>query len=259
VAEAAAVADTTPPALTVFDAGPTWSMTRGVVPLSILVKGTDDLSGLSHILIEIVGPRGQSLFGFADFDSPAKSVSRRVMLNAFFDGRLIEPGDWNVVRARLVDLAGNPRKVEGAALAALGNTVVNGGTFDNLAPTLVGGQLLTTSVSLSGTAKGTTQAPFVGLKMTVADSGATGVAGIASVHAAFCLADESRCLDLMQSAPLGGAATSATVTVGRQVSTVLGHVPGEYLLYEIVLVDHAGNARELLSTAFGGSTDFGKP
>jgi hypothetical protein len=41
------------------------------------------------------------------------------------------------------------------------------------------------------------------------------------------------------------------------VSTALGHVPGEYLLYEIVLVDHAGNARELLSTAFGGTTDFG--
>jgi hypothetical protein len=106
-------------------------------------------------------------------------------------------------------------------------------------------------------AKGTTQAPFVGLKMTVAESGASGVAGIASVHAAFCLADESRCLDLMQSAPLGGAATSATVTVSRQVSTVLGQVPGEYLLYEIVLVDRAGNARELLSTVFGGSTDFG--
>lgn len=60
----------------------------------------------------------------------------------------------------------------------------------------------------------------------------------------------------MQSAPLGGAATSATVTIGQQVSSVLGHVPGEYYLYEIVLVDHAGNARELLSTAFGGATDF---
>ena len=247
------------PVLTRFDAGTTWSMNRGAVPLSILVKATDDLSGLSHILIRVVGPSGQSLFGFADFDYPAKSVSRRVMLNSFFDGRLLEPGAWTIVHVRLVDLAGNARKVEGAALAALGNTVftvVNKSKFDNLAPTLVGGKLLTTSVSLSDTAGGTAQAPFVGLKVSVADSGASDIAGVATAHAAFCLADESRCLDLMQSAPLGGAATSATVTIGQQVSSVLGHVPGEYYLYEIVLVDHAGNARELLSTAFGGATDF---
>ena len=38
---------------------------------------------------------------------------------------------------------------------------------------------------------------------------------------------------------------------------VLGHAPGEYLLYELNLVDHAGNIRNLLSTDFGGTTDFG--
>jgi hypothetical protein len=38
---------------------------------------------------------------------------------------------------------------------------------------------------------------------------------------------------------------------------VLGQVPGEHFLYEVVLWDQAGNARELLGTAFGGSTDFG--
>jgi hypothetical protein len=186
-------------------------------------------------------------------------VSRRVPLNTLFAGRLLEPGAWTIVHARLEDLAGNPRKVDAAALAALGNTaftVVNPGTFDNVAPTLVSGQLLTASVSLTGTAKGTTQAPFVGLKLSVADTGATGVAGIATVHAAFCLADESRCLDVIQSTPLGGSAVSATVTIGRQVAGALGDAPGEYLLYEVVLIDHAGNARELLSTAFGGATDF---
>ncbi len=255
----AAAADTTPPTLTLFDAGTTWSMNRGAVPLNIFVKGTDDLSGLSHILIQAVGPSGQSLFSLGNFDYPGLSASRRVPLNTLYAGRLLEPGAWTVVRARLVDLAGNPRKVEGAALAALGNTaftVVNAGTFDNVAPTLVSGKLLTTSVSLSGTAKGTTQAPFAGLQLSVADTGASAVAGVATAHAAFCLADESRCLDLLQTTPLGGGAASATVTIGTQVSAVLGHVPGEYLLYEVVLVDHAGNAREVLSTVFGGSTDF---
>jgi hypothetical protein len=259
--DAAAVADTTPPTLTQFAAGTTWSMNRGAVPLSVLVKGSDDLSGLSHILIQAVGPSGQGLAAYASFDYPVKSVSRRVSMSTpFFAGRLLEPGAWTIVKARFVDQAGNPRKVEGSALAALGNTaftVVNTGTFDNVAPTLTSAQLLTSAVSLSGTAKGTTKAPFVGLKLGVADSGATGTAGIASVHAAFCLADESRCLDMLQSAPLGGNAPSATITIGQQVSPALGHVPGEYLLYELNLIDHAGNIRNLLSTAFGGTTDFG--
>lgn len=260
-AAAGAAADTTPPALTLFDAGATWSMNRGAVPLSVLVKGTDDLSGLSHILIQAVGPSGQDMAIYASFDYPVKSLSRRVSMSTpFFAGRLLEPGPWTIVKARLVDWAGNPRKVEGSALTALGNTaftVVNTGAFDNVAPTLTSAQLLTSSVSLSGTAKGTTQAPFVGIKLGVADSGASAVAGIASVHASFCLADESRCLDLLQSTALGGNAASATITIGRQVSSVLGHVPGEYRLYEIHLVDHAGNLRSLLSTEFGGTTDFG--
>jgi hypothetical protein len=261
VADAAAAADTMRPTLTVFDAGSTWSMERGAVPLSVLVKGTDDLSGLSHILIQAVGPSGQGLAAYASFDYPVKSVSRRVSMSSpFFAGRLLEPGSWTIVKARFVDLAGNPRKVEGAALAALGNTaftVVNTGGFDNVAPTLTSAQLLSSSVSLSATAKGTTQAPFVGLRLGVADSGASAVAGIASVHAAFCLADESRCLDLLQSTALGGNSVSATITIGQQMSAALGHVPGDYLLYEVNLIDHAGNIRSLLSTAFGGSTDFG--
>lgn len=259
-ADASAVADITPPTLTQFDAGTTWSMNRGAAPLSVLVKGTDDLSGLSDILIESVGPSGQSLYSYGAFDYPALSVSRRVPMDSFFAGRLLEPGVWTIVRARLVDLAGHPRKVEGAALAALGNTsftVVNPGSFDNVAPTLVSAQLLTSAVSLSGTAKGTTMAPFVGLKLGAADTGATAVAGVATVHAAFCLADESRCIDILQTTPLGGAPTSATVTIGRQVSAAFGDAPGTYLLYEVILIDHAGNARSLLSTAFGGTTDFG--
>lgn len=259
-AGAAAAADTTPPSLTVFDAGTTWSMNRGAAPLSALVKGTDDLSGLSHVLIEFAGPSGQNLFALGAFDYPVLSVSRRVPLNTLFAGRMLEPGAWTIVRVRLVDLAGHPRKVEGAALAALGNTaftVVNPGTMDNAAPTLLSAQLLTSAVSLSGTAKGTTQAPFLGLKLGVADSGATAVSGVAAAHAAFCLADESRCIDFIQSTPLGGALTSASITLGKQVAAVLGQVPGDYILYEVVLVDHAGNARQLLSTAFGGTTDFG--
>lgn len=51
---AEAAADTTPPTLTLFDAGTTWSMNRGAAPLSVAVKATDDLSGLSHSLYEVI-------------------------------------------------------------------------------------------------------------------------------------------------------------------------------------------------------------
>lgn len=256
----AATIDTTPPVLAVLDAGTTWSMNRGAVPLSVLVKATDDQSGLSHIFVQAVGPSGQGLVSMGVFDYPVLSVSRRVPLNSFFDGRLLEPGTWNIVYARLVDVAGNHLKVSGSALTGLGNTqftVVNAGSYDNVAPTLTGGQLLTPVVALSGAAKGTTQAPFIGIKLSAADTGATGVAGIAAIGLAFCLADESRCLDVIQTTPLGGNGASATVTIGRQVSTVLGDAPGDYFLYEVDLIDHAGNWRSLLSTAFGGTTDFG--
>jgi hypothetical protein len=246
--------------LTAFDALPTFNVAKASPPFSVLIKATDDLSGVDHLLFTAVGPSGQRIPVLVNADYPATSFSRRVGIGwGLYSGRLLQPGTWTIDQARLVDLARNHSKYNQAALAALGNTsftVVNNGPYDAVAPTLTGGQVLTPVVSLSAPARGTTnQAPFVGAKVTLADTGSTAVAGVAAAGVTFCLADESRCLDLMAN-PNASALATGTLIAGLQVSAVVGQMPGEYLLYEVVVIDQAGNMRELLSTVFGGTIDF---
>lgn len=255
-----AVLDTLDPVLTEVVVAPTYNVARTTPPFSILLKGSDDLSGIRTLLLTALGPSGQRVPSLVELDYPATVLNRRIGLGwGLYNGRLLEPGTWVLESARVVDLAGNPAKYNQAALAALGSTpftVVNGGVYDAVAPTLTSGKILTPSISLSGPAVGTSdQAPFAGVKLTVVDTGSTTVAGVASAAVAFCLADESRCLDLL-ALPNATNSSTVTLTAGQQVSGALGQVPGDYLLYEVVLIDQAGNMRELLSTQFGGTTDF---
>jgi hypothetical protein len=257
--EQAAAVDLTPPTLTTFDAGTTLNVSKATPLFSVLIKATDDLSGVRDILFLATGPSGQRIFVDTRADYPTTSFVRRVGFTSFYAGRLLQPGVWRIDEARVEDLVGNPGKYNQTALAALGNTtftVVNTGAYDAVAPTLTSGQILTPTVSLSATAKGTTnQAPFVGVKVTAADTGSTAVAGMAGAAAAFCIAGNNPCLELWAS-PTGGSQATGTFVVGAQVSAVLGHVPGEYQLYEVVLWDQAGNTRELVSKDYGGTTDF---
>lgn len=254
----AGAVDVTPPVLTAFKAEGTFNVNRQTPQFSIQFTATDDNSGVRSAMFQAVGPSGQRIFALTDVTYPAKTVSRRLGFNPYFAARLLQPGVWRIDHARIEDVAGNPGKYGAAALAALGNatiTVTNSGSYDTVAPTLTGGQVLTTSVSLSGTARGAPgQAPFVGMKVQATDTGSTATAGVAGAGFAFCLAEESRCLELWASN--GGTVNSATFLAGAQVSPTLGHVPGVYHLYSVVVYDQAGNFRELVSTFFGGSTNF---
>lgn len=257
---AAAAADVTPPVLIQFEAPATLNVAKATPPFSVLIKATDDLSGVRRVLFIATGPSGQRSVGRVLADWPSTSFSRRVGLFTMFAGRLLEPGVWTFSEAQVDDLAGNSRNYNAAQLAALGNTtftVVNTGSFDKVAPTLTGGQILTPSVPLSGIAKGTaSQAPFVGVKLSATDAGSTAVAGLAGAIAVFCSAGDRPCVELWAS-PGGGAPASATLFVAAQVGSQLGHVPGDYQLYGVVLWDQAGNMRELYDIAYGGTTDFG--
>jgi hypothetical protein len=166
---------------------------------------------------------------------------------------------WTIDEARVEDVVGNPGKYNQAQLAALGNTtftVVNTGAYDAVAPTLTSGQIMTPTVSLSASAKGTAnQAPFIGVKLTAADTGSTALAGMAGAAVALCTAGNNPCLELWAT-PTGGSQATGTFFAGAQVSAALGHVPGEYQLYEVVLWDQAGNMRELVSKDYAGTTDF---
>lgn len=256
---AAAALDSTPPVLTQFEAPATLNVAKAAPPFSVLIKATDDLSGVRDVFFFATGPSGQRIFAFARADWPSTSLSRRVGLFTMFAGRLLEPGTWTFDQARIEDLVGNPGKYNQAQLAALGNTtftVLNTGNFDKVAPTLSGGQILTPSVSLSAIAKGTAgQAPFVGVKLSATDTGNSAVAGLAGAAVAFCSAGDNPCVELW-SAPSGGSLTAGTLFAGAQVGSQLGHVPGDYQLYSVVLWDQAGNLRELVDIAQGGTTDF---
>lgn len=260
IGDAAAAADVTEPALTTFDAGTTFNVNKATPLFSILIKGTDDLSGIRDAGYFATGPSGQRIFGSVLSDYPATAFNRRGSFTSLYSARLLQPGTWTIDKAGVEDVAGNNRGYDQAELAALGNTsftVVNSGGYDAVAPTLTSGQILTPAVSVSASAKGApNQAAFVGVKLTAADTGSTAVAGLAGAHAAFCLADESRCLDLFTSTPNGGSQPTGSFTLGMQVSPVLGMVPGDYLLYGVAIWDQAGNFQFLLSTTFGGPTDF---
>ncbi|MFO1337292.1 MAG: hypothetical protein U1F53_03510 [Burkholderiaceae bacterium] len=256
---AAAALDVTPPVLTAFDAGATLNLAKPTPPFSVLVKASDDLSGVRSVLFWASGPSGQRIPALVELAYPVKSHDGRIGFGALFAGRLLQPGVWTIAEARVEDVAGNHAEYDHAALAALGNatfTVVNKGSHDAAAPSVDSGQVLTPVVSLSSAAKGTAAlAPFVGIKVVASDTGSTALAGLAGAEAAFCIAGDNPCIEL-RATPLGGAQPSATLTLGAQVATSLGHVPGEYELCELGVWDQAGNASVLSSVACGGSTDF---
>lgn len=257
--EAPVVLDVTPPVLTAFDAGTSLNTAKATPPFSVLVKASDDLSGVRSILFWATGPSGQRIPALVELAYPVKSHDGRIGFGALFAGRLLQPGVWTIAEARVEDLAGNHASYDQAALAALGNTtftVVNKGSHDAVPPTVGSGQVLTPVVSLSAVAKGTASlAPYVGIKVLAVDNGSTALAGLAGAEAAFCIAGDNPCLEL-RATPMGGAQASGTLTLGAQVSPQLGHVPGEYELCELGVWDQAGNAAVLSSVACGGSTDF---
>lgn len=255
----AAPLDVTPPVLTMFKASPVLNPSLSQQTFNVQIKGTDDLSGIRDVFYFATGPSGQRIFGRMVADYPATSFSRRGGFGSHYSGRLLQPGVWTIVEARVEDVVGNPGKYNQAALAALGNTtftVVNTGAYDAVAPTFTSGQVLTPTVSLSAMAKGTSsQAPFIGVRVTTADTGSTAVAGVAGAAAAFCIAGNNPCLEPWAS-PSAGSLATGTFLLGTQVSAALGQVPGEYELCELVLWDQAGNMRVLASAACGGTTDF---
>lgn len=250
--------DSTPPALTLFNAGTTLNLAKAAAPFQITIKGTDDLSGLKSVNWDATGPSGQVISGSIDTAFPAASYSGK----GGFAGvsQFLEPGTWTVTHVYGYDWAANFFSLDAAGAAALGNTsftVSNSGGYDLVKPTLTSGKLITPSKSLSVVAKGTaSEDPLIGLKVTVADTGNTAVSGIQSASAILCqLADPGKCIYPVGLTSATGL-TSTTLTLKSQVSAARGNVPGAYTLRAVTVMDHAGNFTTLTSTAFGGTTDF---
>lgn len=256
---AAGPLDVTPPVLTQFDASATLNLQLAQPNFRVLTRITDDLSGFEFMYYQAWGPSGQSRSGAVQAFYPVKNFVGKASAPYFNDTRMLEPGLWTITYAYVVDFAGNYVNYNQAQLAALGNTtftVLNTRGHDLVAPILTSGQILTPSVSLSSSAPGTSSTPpYIGVKLGATDAGTTAVAGLYFAQASFCLADRSRCIYAQVNTAAQGQ-TAATLYLGGQVSASSGHVPGEYLLYQIAHWDNSGNGAWLTSTAFGGSTDF---
>jgi len=256
---AVAATDTAGPVLTEFKAGTKLDLGKSAAPYKINFKATDNMSGVASLNFYATGPSGQSIYAYGNPGYPATTFSGYGGFGSAI-GRMLEPGTWHFSYGYAYDAAGNYSYFSEADLAALGNTtftVVNNSGHDVAKPTLTGGKVQSAVVSLSGHPAGsTTKDPYVGVKLDVADTGSTVLAGVQNVYAYFCqLADASKCI-YAYGYLYATSVASATISATTQVSAARGHVPGVYELRYVYVYDHAGNYSYYQSNLFSGTTDF---
>ena len=242
--------DVTGPTLTQFDAK---SSVAAGSAATVKVQLSDDLSGVGGFYAYSFGPSNAlSVSLYQPY--PATSV-KSVASNTV--NRYAAPGSYVFNWAYAYDDAGNYTYYDQQALAALGNatvTVTNPKATDSVGPTLVGGKLLTTKVSLSTNQPGTDHGSYAGLSLSFTDSGEQAISGVNYASAIFCLEDNTQCFGTWASNGVEGQG-SAKFTLGGQPSNY-GIAPGRYYLSYVYATDYASNYVYLISTRFGGSTDF---
>lgn len=253
-----AVTDKTPPALTAFNAPASFDVGVHGARLSVAFKATDDSSGVQRLSASARGPNGHTVYVYFEAAVPSTALSGRMHHPAAEE--FLEPGVYTFDSVYIRDFAFNSKDYDAAALAALGNvsfTVKNDRGYDSVPAELKSGEVLTKTISLSSTAPGTGEAPFVRVKISGTDAGNTVVSGIRSMSAQFCTLDmTAMCIDVQNGELEGGSMeTSTTMKLGGHVWPG-GFVEGVYHLRTVRLWDYAGNVKEMYSTKFGGETDF---
>lgn len=252
-AGASSALDTTAPKLTAFSVAPTANVSVAPGGLTITMTATDNDTGINYGYAILAGPSGQTLWAPLYQGMPLRTVNAKSLqvLSPF-----AEPGTWSVLYVGLQDYEGNFAYVSGDELDALGNshfTVTSRGQGDKIAPTLVGGKVVNTTVSISGHQRDTNAAPWTGTILVGQDSGAT-ISGIQYAYAWYCTLDRLSCFSLSGTAST--LATAQPVSVGAYSSIQSWNAPGEYHLDSVTLQDRAGNFSTFTSTEFGGTTDF---
>ncbi len=141
------------------------TITGGAVTASTITIGTagqypslslsyqTDTPGLSFVSVEFASPNGQTVFSGAyptDYYTQAGTLNFATVqgLNLYS-----APGQWSLVSATIFDNAGNSKTYSASQLKALFTnlsfTIVNTGAVDEKPPTILSGQLVNDTVSLS--------------------------------------------------------------------------------------------------------------
>lgn len=250
-----AALDTTPPVVTKFAGPKSVDVNVSWPGLLATISATDDLSGLRSIMVVAIGPSGQSISAVSSPWSVTKfsgTIGQGNTLTGFE-----EPGLYRFSYAFIYDTAGNLEFLDRDELVALGGrtdfTLKNKLGYDGTPPQLVAGKIQTTEASLSDTHPGTTMPPTLTMKLDVSDAGNTALSGVYFANTEFCQADMSHCMYIYgENQPPGRAAT--TLTLGNQLDPSTR--PGVYHLRSVGARDYANNSIYLMSTLFGGPTDF---
>jgi hypothetical protein len=256
-ASASGLIDSTPPTLTSFNAPSSVDLSDNSTPISVAFIAKDDLSGVAFVSGYATGPSGQHVYFYDNIHFPGKTISSIIM--SADQTSFLQPGSYTFVEADVTDVAGNETVYDQSELSALGNitfTVRNTGNVDAHPPALASGKIVTSSASLSASAPGTDQPPFVGVTIDAADTGDTALAGIRYADVEFCLPARAHCFRVDQSEDAShGQGNIKNLRLGHQLNRS-SDVPGTYQIATFYMDDYAGNLQFLNSVHFGGATDF---
>jgi hypothetical protein len=257
-AAAGTAVDTLAPVLTAFRVPPSVDVTAAGSDARVVFSATDDNSGVASGYGWVSGPNNALLWLWIGNGIASRAVNGGA--GHLTTSPWAVPGTWYVNGVVLRDMNGNSMSWNRSDLAAMGAvtqfTVVNPKGGDGVPPTLVGGWVRTPTYSLASIQPGTADTPaqFI-VSVKVHDAGNGQVSGIRIANLVFCTADMSSCLNTTSNDTLvSGIADGSLLT--WQLPAQAGVGPGTYRLREVDLYDYANNRTSLISTAFGGTTDF---
>jgi hypothetical protein len=247
---AALAADVTPPRLRLFEVDPRVDVLSPDASVRFRFEVTDDDSGFTYGYVTFLAPDKHSPILAAFGSGVAERHAEGVGWIPIWPGMATDT--WTVQSVEVQDAAGNGRIYEREELAALvkspSTLLVNPRGGDSTPPVLIRGHVAST-VSLSGA----TLYGVVEVEDPPGDSGL--VTGTERVTLEYCRrSDRYPCFYVENGDWLPAGQRHEVVTVTPNDIGLAE--PGTYTLKGVFLRDHGGNHVTLVSTAFGGDTDF---
>jgi hypothetical protein len=258
--------DTTPPVLRRFNLSGSVNAQLPAQAIDADIRITDNLSGVVYYYLELRSPSGTAVYRSKTVPAPETNVSSTLSVGSPYSSPgftvFSQPGRWVATFLYAYDANGNVASYSQTDLAGFGNTtftVSNSGGYDIVPPSLLSGSILTTTLRRSrapvGTGAGTP--PYASADMRLQDAGNGAISGTYYGYLSFCLPDSGTgCQDTLFLIGYTNrkGLVGNTLRVGGQISST--QTPGVYKLRSAYLYDIAGNSLNLVSTEFGGSTDF---